>query len=101
MNKITQLPASLITPPTPSRTPGNGSVATPGIEALPNRPEAGDRSSLGLTSPVGGTDTTGPVFDRARVDAIRHQIAGGQYTVNPQAVAGAMLAQSQWLQDLA
>ncbi|TAM09051.1 MAG: flagellar biosynthesis anti-sigma factor FlgM [Nevskiaceae bacterium] len=59
-----------------------------------------DHSSLSLSVAKAAGASTGPVFDRARVDALRTQVDAGQYRVDANAIADALLAQSSSLQGL-
>lgn len=79
-------------------------TAAPGSRIVTHAPtpvasrEAGSEdSSLELTTTAAAG---GPVFDRAKVDAIRGEIAAGNYVVDGRAVAKGLLAQTQVLQEV-
>lgn len=80
-------------------------TAAPGSRIVTHAPEpvaardaGSEDSSLQLTTTAAATG--GPVFDRAKVDAIRGEIAAGTYVVDGRAVAHGLLTQTHALQEL-
>lgn len=102
MNKINIPQAALINSRVGDKSASDGRVATAEVTPVKRVDDvAADRSSIGVTAASASATASGVVFDRARVDQIRSQIASGQYAVNVHAVAEGLLAQSRELQGLA
>lgn len=83
-----------------TKTSVKGKIMTPEVAPLQAGRQDEDRSSLSLKLAQAGGASTGPVFDRTRVDALRVQIGSGQYHANASAIASALLAQSSELHGL-